>query len=99
MVHQTLMQVLHSKFEEKWLLGTSGNVTMEQHISKQQAICQTALQIMTKTYTRVTHPKCIIRHNNMVQWYLGCHCTTKCWFNMVQWYLGCHCTTKCWLSH
>jgi hypothetical protein len=52
MVHQTLMQVLHSEFEEKWLFGTSGTVTMEQHIyQKQQAICQTALQIMTKTYT------------------------------------------------
>jgi hypothetical protein len=50
MVHQTLMQVLHSEFEEK-RLGTSGIVTMDQHTSKQQADFQRDLQIMTKTYT------------------------------------------------
>lgn len=50
MVHQTLMQVLHSEFEEK-RLGTSGTVIMDQHTLKQQADCQTDLQIMIKTYT------------------------------------------------
>jgi hypothetical protein len=45
-----LTQVLHSEFQENWL-GTSGTVTMEQHISKQQTDYQTDLQIKTKTYT------------------------------------------------
>lgn len=65
------MQVMHSEFQEKQL-GTSGTVTMDQHTSKQQQIVKQNYKSWQKHTHKVTPP------TNLVQWYLGCYCTTKC---------------------